>query len=57
MQEVFFISQIVETIIGNGHLFEDSKNVNKVQFLVKGETVESLMGHISASEPFTSELN
>ncbi len=57
MQEVFFIGQIVETIIANGHLFQESSAVDKVQFLVEGEKVESLMGHMSADEPFTSEVN
>ncbi len=57
MQEGFFIGQIVETVIRNGQLFEDSRHVDKVQFLVKGEPVESLMGHYDAVDPFTSRLN
>ena len=57
LQEGFFIGQIVQTLVDNSHLFEDGPNIDKVQFLVKGETVESLMGHISAGEPFTGELH
>lgn len=57
LQEGFFIGQIVQTLVDNSHLFEDGPNIDKVQFLVKGERVESLMGHISAGEPFTGELH
>ncbi len=45
-QEGFLISQIVKTLKGS---FAD---VAQVQFLVDGEIVESLMGHIDASKPF-----
>lgn len=55
MQEGFFIGQIVKTVIKNGHIFQESSQVDKVQFLVKGEKVESLMGHFDASDPFTDE--
>jgi len=57
MQESFFIRQIVKTIIKNGPLFQESSEVGKVQFQVKGEIVESLMGHFSASEPFNDEID
>ncbi len=57
MQEGFFIGQIVETLIYNGYLFEDGGAVEKVQFLVEGEPVESLMGHIDAREPFVSQFH
>lgn len=53
MQEGFLIGQIVNTIVKNSHIFMESNNVDKVQFLVKGEKVESLMGHFDATEPFT----
>lgn len=52
MQEGFFIGQIVETILNNRDLFWDSRNVEKVLFLLKGESVDSLMGHFDAGEPF-----
>jgi germination protein M len=57
MQEGFFIGQIVQTLIHNAYMFEGGGAVDKIQFLVKGEPVESLMGHFDASEPFTSEFN
>ncbi|HZK02613.1 MAG TPA: GerMN domain-containing protein [Anaerovoracaceae bacterium] len=50
--EGFFIRQIVRTIVNNAILFEESANVDKVQFLLNGEKIESLMGHFDASEPF-----
>ena len=52
MQEGFFIGQIVETILNNRDLFWDSRNAEKVLFLLKGESVDSLMGHFDAGEPF-----
>ena len=45
LEEYFTIKQIVDS------LFE-LDNIEKVQFLVEGEKVESLMGHIGVSEPF-----
>lgn len=48
--ETCLISQIVRTLIDS---FEE---VEAVQFLVDGEKVESLMGHVDASEPFTKGL-
>lgn len=53
MQEGFLIGQIVNTIVKNSQIFMESSNVDKVQFLVKGVKVESLMGHFDATEPFT----
>ncbi|GAB1475995.1 hypothetical protein MASR2M70_08270 [Bacillota bacterium] len=53
MQEGFLINQIVYTIVKNGGVFADSSNVSKIRFLLKGEKVESLMGHFDSTEPFT----
>lgn len=50
LSETFLISQIVETLT---HSF---KEIEQVQFLVDGEVVVSLMGHIEATEPFRSQL-
>lgn len=44
--ESFLVSQIVNTLL----LFDE---IEKVQFLVNGEVVESLMGHVGTAEPFT----
>lgn len=46
LQESFFIGQIVDTLIDS---FEE---IDAVQFLVEGEKVESLMGHIDATQAF-----
>lgn len=46
LSETFLITQIVETLRNS---FDE---VKKVQFLVDGEQVESLMGHVDASKPF-----
>lgn len=55
--EGLFISQVVETLLDNENLNDTSVvPMSKVQFLVNGQITESLMGHISAEEPFTSEL-
>ena len=48
MQESFTIRQIVDTLLELG-------TVDRVQFLVDGQKVESLMGHIGISEPFVAE--
>lgn len=50
LEETFLISQIVNTLI---HSFDE---VKQVQFLVDGESVETLMGHVDASEPFTKDV-
>lgn len=55
LQEGFFIGQIVESIINTGPLLEEDININKVQFLIKGQKIDSLMGHFDASMPFGSE--
>lgn len=58
MSEGLFISQVVETLLANTELFEtETGTLSKVRFLVDGEIVESLMGHIDATEPFGSQLN
>lgn len=49
-EETVFISQIVETLINS---FDE---IERVQFLVDGEKVETLMGHCDATEPFTGSL-
>lgn len=46
-EETLFISQIVETLINS---FDE---IERVQFLVDGEEVESLLGHCDTTEPFT----
>lgn len=51
LQERFFIDQIVKTLI------ESFEEIEAVQFLVEGKKVESLMGHITASEPFYHLIN
>jgi len=48
--EVFLISQIVNTLI---HSFDE---VTQVQFLVDGETAETIMGHVGTADPFTKDL-
>lgn len=50
LSETFFISQIVDT------LTKSFDEIKQVQFLVNGETVESLMGHLDAAQPFTKDL-
>lgn len=50
LEETFLISQIVDTLI---HSFAE---VKQVQFLVDGETAETLMGHLDATEPFAKDL-
>jgi germination protein M len=52
LTEMLFINQIVATLLENGELAGSDSPPKKVQFLVDGEIVESLMGHITASEPF-----
>lgn len=47
LQESFFIDQIVNT------LMDSFKEVKGVQFLVEGQTVESLMGHIDTTKPLS----
>ncbi len=44
--EGMFISQITETLVNS---FEE---IERVQFLVEGQTVETLAGHWDVSEPF-----
>ncbi|PKM85432.1 MAG: hypothetical protein CVU86_02160 [Firmicutes bacterium HGW-Firmicutes-11] len=53
--ESLLISQIVETLLANESLAGDRPTPTRVQFLVDGEIVESLMGHIDASAPFESK--
>ncbi len=52
--EGLFIRQIVDTLIDNSDAIMGTldKRIDKVQFLVCGEVVESLMGHYDATEPF-----
>ncbi len=50
MQEELTIAQIVNTLLELDH-------VDKVQFLVDGKKAETLMGHISITEPFQETLN
>ncbi len=52
--EELFIRQIVDTLLDNEDFIMGSENkgIDKVQFLVCGEVVESLMGHFDATEPF-----
>lgn len=50
LDETFLISQIVGTLI---HSFEE---VIQVQFLIDGEAVETLMGHVDTAAPFTKDL-
>lgn len=49
-EETFLIGQIVNTMINT------FAEVKQVQFLVDGETAETLMGHVGTSEPFTKDL-
>lgn len=53
LSESLFIKQIVGTLLDNSTISGTDRAPTKVQFLVDGEIVESLMGHISATEPFT----
>lgn len=48
LQESLMIMQIVKTFTGLG-------NIDKVQFLVDGKKVETLMGHADISEPISIE--
>ncbi len=48
LEETLFISQVVETLINS---FDE---IEKVQFLIDGETSETLMGHCDTSMPFTA---
>lgn len=50
LEETFLISQIVDTLLNS---FDE---VKQVQFLVDGETAETLMGHVGAADPFTKDL-
>lgn len=47
-QEQFIIAGIVMSLT-------ELENIGKVQFLVDGNKVETLMGHISIDEPFTRD--
>lgn len=49
LQEDFTISQIVNSLL-------ELDNVDRVQFLIDGEKVESLMGHFTISDPFEEPL-
>lgn len=49
MQEDFTIAQIVNTLLELDH-------IDKVQFLIDGKKAETLMGHISITEPFEEPL-
>jgi len=49
MQEDLTIAQIVDSLLELDH-------VNKVQFLVDGKKAETLMGHISITDPFEEPL-
>ncbi|MFS8540985.1 MAG: GerMN domain-containing protein [Tissierellales bacterium] len=49
MQEDFTIAQIVNTLLELDH-------IDKVQFLVDGKKAETLMGHISITDPFEKPL-
>lgn len=49
MQESFTINQIVKSLI-------ELDTVDRVQFLIDGQKVESLMGHYSIQEPFEDIL-
>lgn len=50
LEETFLIGQIVDTLINS------FAEVKQVQFLVDGETAETLMGHVGAADPFTKDL-
>lgn len=47
MEEYFTVNQIVGSLL-------ELNNIDRVQFLIDGEKVESLMGHFDISEPFES---
>ncbi len=47
--EGFLVSQIVDTMLS----FDEAE---QVQFLVNGEAVETLMGHVGTAEPFTKDV-
>ena len=49
MQEDFTIAQIVNTLLELDH-------IDKVQFLIDGKKAETLMGHISITEPFEEPI-
>lgn len=53
--ESLLIGQIVETLLDNESLAGDRPTPTRVQFMVDGAIVESLMGHIDASQPFESQ--
>lgn len=50
LEETFLISQIVDTLLNT------FSEVKQVQFLVDGNTAETLMGHVGAADPFTKDL-
>ena len=50
LEEGLLISQIVYSLLGS---FEE---VDRVQFLIDGETAESLMGHYDTAEPFETGI-
>lgn len=50
LDETFLISQIVDTLLNS------FKEVKQVQFLVDGQTAETLMGHVGTASPFTKDL-
>jgi spore germination protein GerM len=50
LEETFLIGQIVDTLLNS------FAEVKQVQFLVDGETAETLMGHVGAADPFTKDL-
>lgn len=51
LDEILLVNQIVETLTNS------FKEVDNVQFLVDGEVVDSLMGHVDTSKPIASNLN
>lgn len=50
LEEVLLVDQIVETLIGS------FSEIKQVQFLVDGKTVDTLMGHLDTSQPFSSKI-
>ena len=50
LEETFLIGQTVDTLINS---FDE---VKQVQFLVDGQTAETLMGHVGTADPFTADL-
>lgn len=50
LEERLLVDQIVETLVAS------FKEVEQVQFLVDGEVVESLMGHMDMTQPFKSKI-